>query len=210
MKLASAIAKLPIISVSEGEQTAAVCNLLVGRKSKKVEFLSVNNGAEEIIANVVAFGDIKGIGNDYIVVSSSDNIVKPYVNDRLIMEIEDCILLNGKLVLSLSGDVFGAISDFALDEKTGAIVSVTLDNQREIEGDKLVTLSSKFVVVDAQEKVSSALDEGSMAYLVGKTVRTDVASEDGAFTIKAGTALTQELIVEAEANNMLVALTMAV
>jgi hypothetical protein len=65
-------------------------------------------------------------------------------------------------------------------------------------------------VADIKDKSDSTLDEGSVSFLTGKMVPNDIASEDGAFVIKRGTVLTKELIYEAEKNDMLVQLTMAV
>ena len=220
MKLASAIAKLPIVSVSEGEQIAIVKSLFIDRKSKKVKYLSVVRDVKDIVPGVISFGDIKGMGNDYITVPSKDSIKKTYSDGALVTALEECLAIEDIKVLSSSGDIIGTISDYMVDAKTGSIEKLLLENQREIEGKKLVTLSAKLVVVDVQandsaetpaaEAAKSALDDGSMAYLVGKTVNTGVSSADGSFTIKQGTVLTQKLIVEAEAHNMLLQLTLAV
>jgi len=223
MKLASIVVKLPIVSVNEGEKIAVVNNLFVSRKSKKVEYLGVAKSEEEVIPSVVSFNEVEGIGDDYIIVPSLNSIKKISSTDRFIIVLEDCFSLLDRKVLSLSGNILGRILDYSINEQTGAIENIILDSGQEIYGSAIVTLSPKFIMVNADAKPgenieivemsplpSSSLDVDSISYLVGKTVTEDVVSRDGAFIIKTGTVLTQELVIEAEANDVLVGLAMAV
>lgn len=213
MKLASIVAKLPIVSINEGDQVAIVKNLFINRKTKKVEYLSVVKSAEDAIPGILCFKDIRGIGNDYIVIPSIGDVKKIQSDDKLVLAMEDCISLGGRTVLSSSGDVFGEIKDYEINKKTGEITKLLLADDQEIEGDTLLTLSPKFIVVSVpgdEDETATSLDDASMDYLVGKTLTADVTSDDGAFTIEQGTVLTKELIVAAEKNGFLLKLTMAV
>lgn len=212
MKRASDITKLPIVGMKEGEQVATVKDLYVSRKTKAVEYLSVVKNKDDILPCFLPFKDITGIGSDYIIIPSLDRIKEIHANDKMLAALEDCLTLTGRTVLASMGDVIGSISDYMINVKTALITSLALDSDREIGGDKLVSLSAKFIVVDALsgEDAGSALDDGSMTYLLGKTVSSDIVGEGGSFTIKKGTVLTKELIVEAEAHDMLLMLTMNV
>lgn len=57
---------------------------------------------------------------------------------------------------------------------------------------------------------SSAIEDESAAFLLGKTVKTEVASDDGAFKINAGTVLTQEIINLAKKHDVILTLTLNV
>lgn len=212
MKFASVVAELPIVSINEGDQVAIVKNLFINRKTKRLEYLSVVKSAEDAIPCILCFNEITGIGNDFIVIPSIDNIRKIQAGDQLALALEDCIFLPGRTVISTSGDVLGQIKDYELNKKTGAITKLLLGDDEEIEGASLLTLSPKFIVVSVpgEDEPETSLDDASMAYLVGKTVSADVTSTDGAFTIPQGTVLTKELIVAAEDNDIIVQLTMAV
>ena len=216
MKSSSFITKLPIVSVNEGEQIVTIQSLVVSRSSKKVEYFTVNGGAGSIVPLMLPFKDVIGIGNDYVVVQSASTIKKLYDNAEFIAAAEEGVVLIGASVMSTAGDILEKVVDYVIDDKTGVIASLTLGNSQEIAGDKLVSISAKFIVVDlegaaapAAKAAAPALDE-NVAFLVGKVVNSDVASGDGEFVIKAGTALTAELVAEAEKRDMMLQLTMAV
>ncbi len=217
MKSSSFISKLPIVSVNEGEQIVTIQSLVVSRASKKVEYFTVNGGSGSIVPLMLSFKDVIGIGNDYVVIQSANSIKKLYDNKEFIAAAEEGVVLIGASVMSTAGDILEKVVDYVIDEKTGVIASLTLGNNQEIAGDKLVSISAKFIVVElaggsaakAPEASAAAVDE-NIAFLVGKVVNSDVASGDGEFVIKAGTALTAELVAEAEKRDMMLQLTMAV
>lgn len=221
MKSASTIANLSIVGIREGEQIAVVKSLLVNRTAKKVEYLSVGQDAAGTFAALISFRDIVGIGNDYIVIKSADDIKKAFGDKSLAAVEEECLIPIGIRVLSSAGDILGSVADYVVDEKTGRIIKLLLDNDQEIDGAKILTLSAKFVMADAggaadapedagDGEVDSGLDDGSVAYLLGKTVNADIISEDGEFSITKGTVLTRELIARAEKHGALLQLTMEV
>ncbi|MGI6174849.1 MAG: hypothetical protein ACOYJC_01540 [Christensenellales bacterium] len=213
MKTASTVVKLPVVGVKEGEQIAFVKNLLVSSTSKKVEYLSVEHEDNTIIPSLISFKDILGIGQDYIVVQSAECIKKVYDSKPLIAAAEESLLLLGTQVLNFTGDILDTISDYAIDEKTGRIEKLFLQNAQEINGASLITLSAKFAMVDTDKNANSAdntLDESTITYLLDKRVKSDVKSEDGSFVIAKDTVLTQDLIQQAEQQGVLLQLTMEV
>jgi uncharacterized protein YrrD len=212
MKSASAILKLPIVAVAEGEQVAQVKNVLVSRRSKRASFLHVSHGIPGIFPELIAYSDILSIGNDFIVIRSAGDIKKVFDNKALVEAAADGVFLQGTIALSGTGDILGKVADFDLDEKSGAIEALLLENGDAIPGFRLVTLSPGFVLtsVGAEEEGESQLDEGSMNFLLGKTLTQDVASQDGSFRIARGTQLSRELILQAERHDLLPLLTLAV
>ena len=218
MNSASTVAKLSIVSINEGEQIAVVQNLLVNRKSKKVEYLSVVHSGSDALPALLSFRDIMGIGKDYIIIKSADDIKVINDDKSLVPGAKDCLLLTGIRVLSSAGNIIGTITDYVIDEKSGEIEKLLLDDDQEIDGNKLLTLSAKFVLADIDGETGDTLDteaevgldEESIAYLVGKTVNADITSEDGEFFITKGTVLTEELIEEAAKHDALLRLTMGI
>ncbi|MDR2514966.1 MAG: hypothetical protein LBD02_07170 [Christensenellaceae bacterium] len=213
MKSASAILKLPIVAVSEGEQVAQVKNVLISRRLKKASFLHVAHGIPGIFPELIAYSDILSVGNDFIVIRSAGDIKKVFDNKALVDAAADGVFLQGTIALSGTGDILGKVADFDLDEKSGAIEALLLENGDTIPGSRLVTLSPGFVLTSvgaAEEEGESQLDEGSMNFLLGKTLTQDVASQDGGFRIARGTQLSRELILQAERHDLLPLLTLAV
>ena len=221
MKSASTIKKLPIVGMAEGEQIAVIDSILVNRQTKNVAYLSVDHGVPDMIPSLLPFRDIVGVGNDFIVVQSKDSFIK--ANDA-----EECLLLTGTTVLSSAGDIIANVTDYEMDEKTGTIEKLLLDNGQEIPGSRLVTLSKTYIFADMDGTMAAmptmtapaapepaaveadGLDEGTIDYLMGKTVRSDLRSDDGGFTVSAGTVITRELILEAQRHDALLLLTMEV
>lgn len=220
MKTASTVKQLPIVSVAEGEEIAAVRSLLVNRKSKKIQYLDVGLNGKGIVPTVLPFEDIIGIGADYIIIKAVSNISRTSDDKSLAASLEDCLLLEGRTVLSSTGDILGTVSDYEIDETSGEIEKLLLENGEEVVGNTIVTLSAQFILADITgntrgvpgtvEEIASQLDEGSLAYLEGKTVSSTIRSEDGTFSIEEGTVLTVELISEAERHGLLLELTMQV
>ncbi len=211
MKSSSFISTLPIVSISEGEQIVTIQSPVVSRGSKKVEFFTIAGCCGNIVPHMLAFKDIVGIGNDYVVIQARKDIKKLYESQELIAAAEAGVLLVGATVLSTTGDILAKIADYTIDEKSGVITALTLADGQEIAGDKMVSISAKFVVVnlleaseakagaaeaeeEAPEAGAEAEPDENVAFLMGKVVNSDVASEDGAFIIPAGTELTAELI----------------
>lgn len=60
------------------------------------------------------------------------------------------------------------------------------------------------------EEEKSALELESMAFLLGKTVKSEVVSDDGMFRLEPGTELTQEIINLADKHDAILTLTLSV
>ncbi len=65
-------------------------------------------------------------------------------------------------------------------------------------------------VVEAEPEEKSALETESMAFLLGKTVKSEVVSDDGMFRLEPGTELTQEIINLADKHDAILTLTLSV
>jgi len=103
MKLSSTITQLPIFGMNEGAQLAICANLYVNRKTKKVEYLSVLKNADDVFPGIIAFDDVKGIGNNFIVVMSENSIKKLPKGINLS---KTMCLVNNEKSLYFQSDVF--------------------------------------------------------------------------------------------------------
>ena len=219
MKLASTIASLEIVGIQEGSVIASAAELVVNPATKKAEYLRVCSVKSGIMPELIAYGDIKGIGGDFITVPSRASIQKACDSPALIEAAITALELKGTKVAFLSGEFGECVEDFEIDEKTGEIVSLLLANSQSIPGKNIVTLSSNIILVSqdgsdipsaqAVEEPSQPDDE-TTSYLLGKTVKNAVTSDDGAVSISAGTVLSMDDITKAQAHDMLLKLTMEV
>ncbi len=230
MKKSSETLGLKVMGIREGLENGIAQDFMIDAAKRTVEYLILkdNNGYG---FRAIATGDVLGIGADYIMTSTIENAKKIYESKEILEVIEKGFFILGATVLSSTGDVIGGIVDFSFDEKTGALDTLYLDNGEEYSGNKITTLAGKMVFVDKSgnealrqtvEAVAaapaveeapkpSALEEESKAYLLGKVVKNDVESSDGAFRLSAGTVLTEEILEQvAKYNDVLLTLTMDV
>ena len=166
---------------------------------------------------------MQGIGADFIVVKTKQAIQSSRDNSELAKALTDYYTLTGLTVVTVTGNIVSTIEDFTIDESSWQLQEVMLANGETYSRDQFVSVSEKYVFVqpniaadllpeeavqeaEPTEETEPATEEE--AYLIGMTLRADVASEDGSFVINEGTVLTKELIDEAKENGVLAALIM--
>ncbi|MEG2626294.1 MAG: hypothetical protein RR956_08505, partial [Christensenella sp.] len=174
--------------------------------------------------------DVMGVGTDYIMTASIENAVKMYESRDILQQIEKGFFMLGTTALSSTGDIMGKVLDFDFDETSGKIHLLYLDNDMQFEMDKVATLAGRMVFIDpngdnmeritgsAQKNVEetpistyeNAVDGESRLFLLGKTTKTDVVSDNGVFHVPAGITLTEEILNTAAANDALLSLTLSV
>ena len=227
MKKASDVLGLRVMGIKEGQEKGIAQDFMIDPFRKKVEYVILkDNGGYGFRA--IRTTDIVGIGADYIMTASVANVQKLYESKETLEEIEDGFFLLGTTALSSSGDIVGSVADFSFEEKTGEIGALILDNGQEYAGSKIAALAGKMVFVDPdgvdmakqrdvlreqpaepEAPKRSVMEQESMDYLKGRVVKSDVTSDDGAFTVKAGTVLDEGVLADAARySEVLLALTM--
>lgn len=223
MKKASEVLGLKVMGIREGLESGMAQDFMIDAETKNVEYLILKD-SDGYGFRAIAIGDVLGIGADYIMTPTVDNAKKMYESKEILEVIEKGFFILGSTALSSAGDIVGRVTDFSFDEKTGALDTLILDSGQAFEGQKIASLAGKMVFLDPsgssilkpvlQEESApqpSLLEQESMAYLLGKIVREDVASSDGTLRITAGTILTEELLAKAaQYSDVLLALTMEV
>lgn len=98
-------------------------------------------------------------------------------------------------------------------EEPEEIIVPTPDEIIIPEPEEIILPEPEQIIVPEPVVVSepkSALEQESMAFLLGKVVKSDVVSDDGVFHVTAGTKLTQDLINEADKHDAILTLTLSV
>ena len=202
MKRASEVLGLKVLGIREGMENGSAQDFMIDPQTRKVEYLvlKTNNGYG---FNALRISDVMGIGADYIMTQTVENAKKMYESTEVLEVIERGFFMLGTTVLASTGDMVGKVEDFSFEEKTGEIGTLYLDNQTEFEGSKIVTMAGKMVFVDPEGT--------NIQYLMGKTVKETVTSEDGSFRIEADTVLGEEILRQAARHDdVLLALTLNV
>ena len=209
MKRASEVLGLKVLGIREGMENGSAQDFMIDPQTRKVEYLvlKTNNGYG---FNALRISDVMGIGADYIMTQTVENAKKMYESTEVLEVIERGFFMLGTTVLASTGDMVGKVEDFSFEEKT------------EFEGSKIVTMAGKMVFVDPEgtnilkvtqeaEPQGEAFQSESFQYLMGKTVKETVTSEDGSFRIEADTVLGEEILRQAARHDdVLLALTLNV
>ncbi|MEG0257385.1 MAG: hypothetical protein RR632_03720 [Christensenella sp.] len=229
MKKATEVLGLRVMGVKEGLEDGTAQDFMIDVNTKSVEYmiLKSDNGYE---FRALKLSDVMGVGTDYIMTASIENAVKMYESRDILQQIEKGFFMLGTTALSSTGDIMGKVLDFDFDETSGKIHLLYLDNDMQFEMDKVATLAGRMVFIDpngdnmeritgsAQKNVEetpistyeNAVDGESRLFLLGKTTKTDVVSDNGVFHVPAGITLTEEILNVAAANDALLSLTLSV
>jgi uncharacterized protein YrrD len=110
--------ELDVVSLEDGMVLGTVDALLVDDHAN-VAGLVLDLGIYE--ANVLAYGDILSVGDDAIMVSTSDKVrlVSQHPSLEQVAELE--IFVTDSLVMSDQGNLVGVVGDYYVDMATGAI-----------------------------------------------------------------------------------------
>lgn len=142
MKSNVEIIGLPLMGIQDGIDCGIVSDLIFSAEQKNVQFLVLDNGRGLFSLKALAFSKITGIGKDVITTQSSSDI-KPLWEDKeaISLGFTSANILNARII-SNEGNVVGRVSEFFLDEKTGAIEQLQADNGTVIPGENVLTLAS--------------------------------------------------------------------
>lgn len=223
MKKSSEVLGLKVMGIKEGKDKGVVQDIVVNAAQKCVEYLIVKSSRGYGFYGL-AYGDVLGIGANFVTTASIDNVKKLYENKEYLEAAETGFYVLGASVLTDSGDIVGEAVDFAFSAPTGQIEALRVDNGEEIDAGKIAALAGSTVFVSeaapaqpasaaaeqpAPPKISE-LEVESVKFLTGKTVNSRVESMDGQFVIEEGTLLTQEILEEAADHDALLMLTLNV
>ena len=104
---------------------------------------------------VLAVEDIAGIGTDYIMTSTVQNVKKLFDSPELLQEMEAALYgsdILGAKVLSVVGNVLPNVKEMVFDEKTGDIDSLILANGKDYLASVIATLARDVVFLDIMEQ----------------------------------------------------------
>src|SRR5680860_1281058 len=165
---------LEVISLKDASVIGEIDGLIVDETKDSVAGLVVNIGIKE--AKVLSFADIASIGNDAVMVESEQVVCLVSGHAELQEIAERNIFLNGSLALTDSGDIAGAVADYYVDPKTGAITAIEIvpadeDEEAVVEFHKATTFTDReedlvklYVEIGNSFKARGMLDPARAAY----------------------------------------------
>ncbi len=216
MKKSTEVLGLKVMGIKEGRDKGIIQDIVINAAEKSVDYLILKDSRGYGFYGI-NFKDVLGMGADYAITATIENVKKIYESKELLEVTEKGFYLLGATALSSVGDIIGEVSDFSFNPKSGAIEKLLLSNGNEFLSDKIAALAGNTAFLNLgdaefapEESAYSEIEEDSIRFLLGKAVKTAVTSEDGKFTVSAGTELTQEILKQAAAHDALLTLTLNV
>ncbi len=160
-------------------------------------------------------GNIIGTVSDFTFEEKTGEMDRVMLNDGHEFSASNIATLAGKMVF-INED--GAVSKPAEQIAEPApepvaeevFVAEELPAVEEIEVPASPIVAEQAAPVAAEAPARSALEQESITFLLGKTVKSEVLSDDGMFRLEAGTELTEEIINLAEKHDAILTLTLSV
>jgi uncharacterized protein YrrD len=199
MRKASEIKSLQVFSIQDGANVESVSHLALSPASKKVEFLAFAGTPWFEVPFVIPWSKIKAVGKDMITIKTSKDVSQ--INEELRKTLAHTVEIIGLPVIDSSGKRGSKVADFTLDEVSGSLLKVMLEDGVVLDAASIVTISGSAVVTEGGELDKPAVSENE--FLLGKTVAADIADDKGKVIIAAGTVVTAKEIEAAKAGNVL-------
>lgn len=221
MKKSTEVLGLKVIGIKEGTDKGVIQDMIIDAAGKKVSHLILKDSRGYAFYGL-SFTDVLGIGADYAIIPSLSCVRKLYEAGDLLEAIEKGFYLLGATALSSGGDIIGTVEEFGFAQKGGAIESVKLNTGDEYTAEQIASIAGNTVFLnlyDEQEELApvaepepeeEGIEADSIRFLMGKTLKATVSSDDGAFTVPAGTYLSEDVLREAARHDILLVLTLNV
>lgn len=156
MKLVSVLSELPIVGIQEGKVIGITSKVFVSTETRRVKYLIFNVIQHMNVPTAIDFESVRGLGNDYIVVMTA-NEIKPS-SDKSI-DLDSTVDLIGTSVLMDLGNKIGKVVDFEINEKTGEISKIILDTDDSFTAQQIISFSEHFIIVTDTPECYQVMDD---------------------------------------------------
>ena len=150
MKQTKQVLGLPVMGMKEGKTQGIAVDFLIDADAKRVRYVILKNEIGYGF-RVLAIEDVKGIGTNYIMTSSIENVKVLYSCPDLLKEMETALYgsdLLGAKVLSVVGNILPEVREISFDEQSGNIENLILANGQEYLASVIATLAKDVVFLD--------------------------------------------------------------
>lgn len=228
MKISTQLKGLPIISISNGQQEGNVQSLIINPEKGFVDFLTLEQEEWQESIQAIPFKKVIGVGEYAVTIESANSIIDltqiPIASELASKK----IAIIDTNVITRKGDLVGKVTEYQIDEETGEIIGLVLeDRESVISSDTVITYGKDIIIVKEEvaapysvqeEAVSSndhlfqglevveqedeaslnGLKEKQRELLLNKQVTKDIYAADGELIAAEGSILTLEDIEKAQ------------
>lgn len=135
-----------VIAIDTAEEIGSVKHFVVSSDGKQIERLHIDGRKKNAL--FTEWSDLESFGDDRVMVTAADATAGSD-DDRDIDVAKGNIELLGSRVLDTAGFEHGKVADATFDGTTGAIRSIVTDGGNVIARDRVRSLGSYALVVDA-------------------------------------------------------------
>jgi sporulation protein YlmC with PRC-barrel domain len=200
MRKATEIKELPVLSIQDGINIKKVNRLAINPETRKVDYLCFDGTLWYEAPWVTPWSKLRAVGRDMITIKSKKDLVQ--VTDELRKALARTVEVIGSEVMDSSGKFGGKVADVVIDEATGDLRKIILEDGSTLDNSAIVTIGAAIVITETgDDSQSAAFSEHE--FLLGKTVATDILDEKGNVIIPAGTIISGKDIEAAKAENAL-------
>ncbi len=136
----------PVIAIDTAEEIGSVKHFVVGTDASRIERLHIDGRKKKAL--FTEWADLESFGADRVMVTAADDTAGSE-DERDLDVAKGNIELLGSRVLDTAGFEHGTVDDATFDASTGAIVSILTDGEVVIASDRIRSLGSYALVVDA-------------------------------------------------------------
>jgi len=170
VKSSKQILRLPVLSIEEGKKVGVVKELILNPKQGTVDFLLVEDDAPYLGLKGIPFEAVQGIGEFALTVASCSSLSPVAEINGAIDLIKKNLYLPGTRVLTRKGRLVGSISEYFVDDNTGAVVGcqlIPVNDEKPagiIPRELILTYGSDFLVVeeDVENRLIAEIPEESL------------------------------------------------
>jgi len=182
VKRSEEIIGLAIFSITEGKEIGNVQQLLVNPEGKNIDYLAVSIAGWHYGLQVIPFKLVTGIGEHAVTVEAED-VLRPLNEEAGAVRLLDRDLqIIGMKILTNKGRLIGTVSEFYVNEETGAITGCEMvDDAQQVKGiipaNFVLTLGKDVLVVSSEAENALLEDIAQLPTAQEAAVTTAPAAE---------------------------------
>ncbi|MGA9276126.1 PRC-barrel domain-containing protein [Ilumatobacter sp.] len=135
-----------VVAIDNAEEIGKVKHFVVAPDVARIERLHIDGRKKKAL--FAEWQDIESFGSDRVMVTAAD-AASGSDDDRDLDAAKGSIDLIGSRILDTAGFEHGTVADASFDADTGSIVQITSSEGGDVTADRIHSLGSYAVVVDA-------------------------------------------------------------
>ena len=130
-----------LFGIQDGIDCGKVVELIINIEKKCAQYIILDKGRGVCGYEVLPLAKVSGIGKDIITTLKSKECKLLWENEEALLLGMTSVNLPGTPVFSNKGNIVGNILEFFINEKTGVIEKLVLDNGAQVDAESILTIT---------------------------------------------------------------------